>query len=304
MARRRTRIQRRRRTTYKRPLHLRRSRRSRHSRQGGSGCGSSACPIAPFSWHDMNRAAQMAQSSTSARGGGGGSAPMTNETSLQQSCGVTGCNAIFGTTQNGGRQRRAGKRNKNRKGKGCGCSLGLEGLWSTMTSTRKRRQRKGRRGGGDGGDHEEALFTSHDGGGFYRPPAPIPGPMVGSPWGPSISTWPSVDGVSGNRNYIAPVGGVVDNDPSRQMQLDDSGYGANMPTSMVGGYFYPARNSSRRSRNTRGGGISAIPQMLEYGVKSVYNTLHAEPRPVNPLPYKDQLPVPPNRLQPGDGGLL
>lgn len=262
-----------------------RARTRRRTRRGGTGagagagagCGSTACPISPFSWKDMNQAVQVAQSS---RGGSSASASVTDTSSLKQSCGVTGCNAIYGTAQNGGEGGGGAGAGGGRKKK-CGCSLGLEGLFSSMTGTkrrtRRRRRQRHRRGGGSS---------------FYRAPAPIPGPFVGSPWGASLSTWPAVDGISGNRNYLPSVGNVIDSDPTRSMQLDDSGYGAKMPSSMVGGYSYEKKESTRRPRSRAVGGAGGQivpPSTLDFGVRSIYNTLNAIPRPVNPLPYKDQL---------------
>ena len=78
----------------------------------------------------------------------------------------------------------------------------------------------------------------YGGSSFYKAPTPIPGPFVGSPWGASISKWPVVDGISGDRNYYAGIGKVIDNDPALQMRMDDSGYGT--ANSQVGGYRYAA----------------------------------------------------------------
>jgi hypothetical protein len=41
------------------------------------------------------------------------------------------------------------------------------------------------------------------GGNFYKPAAPLPAPLVGAPWTPSIKGWPGVDGVDNNRNYLS-----------------------------------------------------------------------------------------------------
>lgn len=146
------------------------------------------------------------------------------------------------------------------------------------------------------------------GGNFYKAPAPIPGPMVGSPWGTSVQEWPGVNGISGDRNYLKSIGDVIDNDPQLQMTMDASGY-VNRPGSMVGGYVYGKRvrsktprtnsRSTRRSRSTsrksrsRGGGL--IPQDLvnlgndmTFQLKSTYNALNGYNAPTNPLPYKDQ----------------
>jgi hypothetical protein len=66
----------------------------------------------------------------------------------------------------------------------------------------------------------------------------------------------------------------------------DAGY--KTLSSMVGGYKY-------KNRAKKGGGI--IPQDLvnlgqdfTFNLKSAYNSLNGYSAPVNPLPYKDQLP--------------
>lgn len=298
----------------KRRQRRRRTRRHRHRHNGGGGgsCGACGCPIAPFSWSQMNAAPTYQRGgdcgcssgnllptfggdpSASASQTGGGDT--VDAGSPYAPCGVSNCNPIIGAGQYGGSS-------------------------------------------------------------FYKAPAPIPGPFVGSPWGASIAKWPVVDGISGDRNYNANIGGVIDNDPALQMRMDDSGY--NTASSQVGGYRYnsaaasamdemaslappvsapslplpspvspsssPRRRRSRRLRRRRssssssasspphssphshsyekrrrrsslkrGGGL--LPQELvnmgraaTYQVQSAYNTLAGVPAPVNPAPYKDQL---------------
>lgn len=147
------------------------------------------------------------------------------------------------------------------------------------------------------------------GGSFYKAPAPIPGPMVGSPWGTSVQEWPGVNGISGDRNYLKSIGDVIDNDPQLQMTMDASGFVVNRPNSMVGGYVYGKRvrsksprfsstsqsRNSRSSRKSRSRGGGLLPQDLvnlgndmTFQLKSTYNALNGYNAPTNPLPYKDQ----------------
>jgi hypothetical protein len=157
-----------------------------------------------------------------------------------------------------------------------------------------------------------------NGGNFFKPPVPVPGPFVGQAWGTSVSQWPGMDGVSGNRNYNAPIGKVIDNDPALQMFTSDADAGYKTLSSMVGGYEYKKVKGKRKSFSKKTGssktnttsslsrsstnsikGGSLIPQDLlnlgsdiSYNVKSAYNALNGYSAPVNPLPYKDQLTNP------------
>jgi hypothetical protein len=118
------------------------------------------------------------------------------------------------------------------------------------------------------------------GGSFYKPPSPIPGPFVGKAWTPSVAGWPGVDGVSGNRNYLA-----------------NNLYNAGDPQTMMklGGSKKNKRKHHRKTNpRIKGGGL--FPQDLinlgrdaSFNFKSAYNALGGYTAPVNPSPYKDQL---------------
>ena len=160
------------------------------------------------------------------------------------------------------------------------------------------------------------------GGNFFKPASPVPGPFVGQAWNTSVNQWPGMDGIGANRNFLSPIGKVIDNDPALQMLTSDADAGYKTLNSMVGGYEYEtskkehkkikgkrktgsktttssASNSKSSNRNSstsfiKGGAL--IPQDLlnlgsdiNYNVKSAYNALNGYSAPVNPLPYKDQL---------------
>jgi hypothetical protein len=115
---------------------------------------------------------------------------------------------------------------------------------------------------------------------------PIPGPNVGSAWGPSINKLPGGNGISGDRNYLAPVD--VTKNPQQQQILNDTGY--NNMNSFIGGY----KSRKNRYRFKKGGGL--IPQDLvnlgrdfTFNLGSAYNALNGYKAPINPLPYKGQL---------------
>ena len=172
--------------------------RTRKQRGGNHGCGAYGCPLAPFSWKQMQQR-------------GGKYADVLNGA------------PILGTAQNGG--------NCN------ACS-------------------------------NSPVMT---GGSFYKPAAPMPGPFIGQAWSPSVSSWPGVDGISNNRNFLA-----------------DNLYNAGDPQTMM------KLGGKRMNKRIRGGGL--IPQDLvnlgrdaSFNFKSVYNTLNGYSAPIDPLPYKDQL---------------
>jgi hypothetical protein len=96
-----------------------------------------------------------------------------------------------------------------------------------------------------------------------NPGIPYPDGLVGKPWTPSISTWPGVDGIQGDRNYLALNN--YHTDPQTAMIYT----GANPPFSIGGG-----KGRTRKQR----------------GVGSAYNALAGYSSPVNPMPWKDQLP--------------
>ena len=112
---------------------------------------------------------------------------------------------------------------------------------------------------------------------------PYPDGLVGSPWTPSSSGWPGVGGVPGNNNYY-PVNSY-NNDVSRQM-VD---VGANPPFLNIKG---------GKKRKQRGGALSNflsqdlinLGRQFQFGMGSAYNALAGYQAPVNPMPWKDQLP--------------
>jgi len=102
-----------------------------------------------------------------------------------------------------------------------------------------------------------------------------PDGLTGSPWGQSVSQWPGVDGISGDRNYLA----------YNNYQVDPQTQGIINGRALSGG----------KTRKLRGGGL--LPQDLVnlgrqvmFGVGSAYNGLTGYHAPVNPMPWKDQLP--------------
>lgn len=112
---------------------------------------------------------------------------------------------------------------------------------------------------------------------------PYPNGLVGSPWTPSISGWPGVDGIPGNRNYFEL--NTYNNDISRQM-VD---IGANPP-------FLNLKGGKRRKQ--KGGTLSNfltqdlinLGRQFQFGMGSAYNALAGYSTPVNPMPWKDQFP--------------
>ena len=103
------------------------------------------------------------------------------------------------------------------------------------------------------------VSPTQNGGNFFKPASPIPGPFVGQAWNTSINQWPGMDGIGANRNYFSPIGKVINNDPALQMMTSDADAGYTTLNSMVGGYEYETKKkednkkkkAKRRTTNTR-----------------------------------------------------
>ena len=174
----------------------------------------------------------------------------------------------------------------------------------------------------------QPIQVQSAGGNFFKPVGPMPGPVVGSNWGASISKWPGVNDIGGDRNYLKSYNAnnnIIGKDPQLQLSMNDAGY--NSLYSKVGGYRYGSKTSSSsspssslssspsssssssssslsstltdsgyksKSKFLRGGGL--VPQDLvnlgsnfTFNLKSAYNALNGYNAPVDPLPYKGQL---------------
>ncbi len=150
--------------------------------------------------------------------------------------------------------------------------------------------------GQNGGNCSSCGQIPQSGGNFYKQSGPIPGPIVGKPWGGDLK-WPAMNDVGGDRNYLNPYN--TNNNPQQQMSMNNAGYLTK--NSMIGGYRYkktPSLSSlsglSSNSKSKKGGGL--VPQDLvnlgrdfHFNFKSAYNALNGYKAPVNPAPYKDQL---------------
>jgi hypothetical protein len=114
---------------------------------------------------------------------------------------------------------------------------------------------------------------------------PYPDGLVGNNWTPSVSGWPGVNGVQGDRNYLAY------NDYKVDPQTATTYTGANPPFSIggkatrkrrqKGGYYFS---------NTMGQDLINVGRQFQYGLGTAYNALAGYQAPVNPMPWKGQLP--------------
>jgi len=117
---------------------------------------------------------------------------------------------------------------------------------------------------------------------------PYPNGLVGDSWKTSVNGWPGVDGISGNRNYLA------DNNYNTDVQTAITYTGANPPFTIGG--------KKRRTRRQRGGTLSNfiaqdlinLGRQVQFGIGSAYNAVAGYAAPVNPMPWKDQLTNTPN----------
>lgn len=120
-----------------------------------------------------------------------------------------------------------------------------------------------------------------------NPGIPYPNGLVGSAWTPATSGWPGVNGIQGDRNFLALNEYKVD--PQTAMIAT----GANPPFSVGGG----KRSGSKKHRQ-RGGALSNflgedlinLGRQFQFGLGSAYNALSGYAAPVSPLPWRDQIP--------------
>jgi hypothetical protein len=118
-----------------------------------------------------------------------------------------------------------------------------------------------------------------------NPGIPYPNGLVGSPWTPSTQGWPGVDGVQGNSNFLAP------NEYKTDVQTSIISTGAQPPFSIGG----------KKTRKQRGGALDNflgqdlinLGRQFQFGLGSAYNALAGYSSPVNPMPWKGQLPSTP-----------
>lgn len=105
--------------------------------------------------------------------------------------------------------------------------------------------------------------------------------LIGSSWTSNALSWPGVNGIGGDGNHYANIGGVINNDPTRQM-ID-----TNLNKPFKGG------NGKRKQRggvlsNFMGQDLINLGRQFQFGVGSAYNALAGYQSPVNPLPWQGQ----------------
>ena len=123
--------------------------------------------------------------------------------------------------------------------------------------------------------------------------------LVGSPWTSRPSTWPGVDSVDGNRNYLEHNG--FKTDPQTAL----ISLGANPPFLFGGRKRGSTRRGKRRltkKRRQKGGTTSNLlsqdllnlGRQIQYTMGSTYNALNGYSAPTPVLPWQGQLPRTPN----------
>ena len=137
-----------------------------------------------------------------------------------------------------------------------------------------------------GGTCDSCKLGMQNGGtNFYRPAPPIPGAFIGSAWDGNVGGWPGVNGIGGDRNYLAQ--NKYHTDPQTMMLLGGKKRRQNKKGTK-------SKKGTKGKKN--GGGL--IPQDLvnlgrdmTYNMGSAYNSLNGYSQPINPAPYMDQLPT-------------
>jgi hypothetical protein len=120
-----------------------------------------------------------------------------------------------------------------------------------------------------------------------NPGIPYPDGLVGSPWNPTNNGLPGVDGIQGGRNYL-PYNNYP-TDISRQMIAT----GANPPFS-IGGKRRAKKQCGGTLSNFIGQDLINLGRQFQFGVGSAYNALAGYSSPVNPMPWKGQMPDTPS----------
>jgi len=113
---------------------------------------------------------------------------------------------------------------------------------------------------------------------------PYPDGLVGNNWTPAVSGWPGVNGVQGDRNYLAYNSYKVD--PQTAITYT----GANPPFSIGGKTTRKRRQKGGVVSNFLGQDLINVGRQFQYGLGTAYNALAGYQAPVNPMPWKGQLP--------------
>lgn len=119
--------------------------------------------------------------------------------------------------------------------------------------------------------------------------------LAGEPWGTRPALWPGVDGIGGNRNYLAHNNYKVD------PQTAIINVGPNPPF-LYGGRRKKRTNRRTKRRRQRGGNLSNLlsqdfinlGRQIQYNMGSTYNAINGYSAPKPVLPWQGQLPNTPN----------
>jgi hypothetical protein len=124
--------------------------------------------------------------------------------------------------------------------------------------------------------------------------------LIGEPWGSNPAKWPGVDGIDGNRNYLAYNHYKVD--PLTQIKISND-VGGNRPF-LNGGKksLKKGKKHITKTRKQRGGSLSNfllqdlinLGRQTQYNFGSAYNAINGFPSPTPVLPWQGQLPRTPN----------
>ena len=126
------------------------------------------------------------------------------------------------------------------------------------------------------GGEEQVLMGGNAG-------IPYPNGLVGSPWTPSSTGWPGVNGVQGDNNYIAP------NNYHTDVQTAMISTGAQPPFSIGGGKNRKSKQKGGNFSNFMTQDLINLGRQINFGFGSAYNALAGYSAPTNPLPWKGQL---------------
>lgn len=175
------------------------------------------------------------------------------------------------------------------KGGNCGCGIPL------MSGGKGKKSSKGRKGtlctlglmvGGK--VHRMGCKCSSCRMKGGNPGIPYPNGLVGAAWKPSPEGWPGVNGVQGDRNYLAP------NEYKTDVQTSIISTGAQPPFSIGGKGTRKRKQKGGTLSNFLGQDLINLGRQFQFGLGSAYNSLAGYQAPVNPMSWKGQLPNTPS----------
>lgn len=164
---------------------------------------------------------------------------------------------------------------------GCGCSINMTGGCGPLCASALL----------IGGAHRTGCKCSQCKMKGGNQGIPYPNGLVGTAWTPSSNDWPGMQG-PGSGNYLEL------NKYPTDVQTAIISTGANPPFSVGGKKKGTRKRNHQQKRKQKGGTLSNflhqdlinVGRQFQFGLGSAYNALAGYSAPVNPLPWRGQIP--------------